>query len=162
MHENHNVLTRFYEAFKQHDATAMGACYAPDIEFCDPVFQHLSGDRARAMWKMLNQDASTLELDYHVGEVDADAGTVDWEAKYKFSATGRPVHNKIHAQFAFRDGLIVRHDDSFDLWRWSAQALGARGMLLGWSPVVQSAIRKQAASRLDRFVAAGTPVAASG
>jgi len=38
--------------------------------------------------------------------------------------------------------------DHFDLWRWLRQALGAKGVLLGWAPPVQSAVRAQAAKAL--------------
>jgi hypothetical protein len=30
----------------------MVACYAPDVEFSDPVFPRLRGEEARAMWRM--------------------------------------------------------------------------------------------------------------
>jgi hypothetical protein len=36
----------------------------------------------------------------------------------------------------------------FDLWRWLRQALGAKGVLLGWVPRVQTAVRAQAARAL--------------
>ena len=55
------------------------------------------------------------------------AGRAHWDATYTYSATGRRVDNRIDATFAFRDGLIVRHDDRFDLWRWARQALGVQG-----------------------------------
>ncbi|MOA55161.1 hypothetical protein D3C78_1789040 [compost metagenome] len=50
-----------------------------------------------------------------------------------------------------RDGLICQHDDTFDLWRWSRQALGVPGMLLGWSPLVQNKVRLQAFKGLRAF-----------
>ena len=56
--------------------------------------------------------------------------------------------NRIDATFALRDGLIRRHHDSFDLWRWLRQALGFKGVLLGWLPPVQHATRMQAARAL--------------
>jgi hypothetical protein len=62
--------------------------------------------------------------------------------------------NKVHASFVFQDGLIIRHDDSFDLWRWASQALGLRGLLLGWTPFVQIAIHRQAIKGLDAYLAA--------
>jgi hypothetical protein len=61
------------------------------------------------------------------------------------------VINDIHASFIFRDGKIVRHVDQFDLWRWSRQALGTKGLLLGWTPLVRSAVQKQAAKGLAQF-----------
>jgi hypothetical protein len=32
------------------------------------------------------------------------------------------------AQFYFQDGLIIRHTDDFDIWKWSKQALGLTGI----------------------------------
>ena len=51
--------------------------------------------------------------------------------------TGRPVHNIIDAQFTFRDGLIVTHIDTFNLWRWSRMALGPKAVALGLDAVRQ-------------------------
>ena len=62
------------------------------------------------------------------------------------------MHNRIDAFFHFRDGLFVRHDDKFSLYTWAGQALGWRGVLLGWSPPVQGAIRRRAADGLDTFI----------
>ena len=72
-------------------------------------------------------------------------------ARYIFTGTGRPVVNDIQARFRFRDGLIAEHRDSFDLYRWSRQALGAKGLLLGWTPLVHNAVRRQAAQGLAAF-----------
>jgi hypothetical protein len=72
-------------------------------------------------------------------------------ARYLFSQTGRTVVNRIEARFVFRDGLIAEHHDTFDLWRWSRQALGFKGVLLGWTPFVQRAIRAQARKGLDAY-----------
>jgi hypothetical protein len=30
-----------------------------------------------------------------------------------------------------KEGLIIEHRDHFELWRWSRQALGLKGLLLG-------------------------------
>ena len=43
--------------------------------------------------------------------------------------TGNAVLNRIDARFTFRDGKIIRHEDSFDLWKWAGQALGMKGKL---------------------------------
>jgi hypothetical protein len=85
---------------------------------------------------------------------DATTGSARCDAWYTFSATGRPVHNVITAHFQFTEGRILRHVDRFDLHRWAAQALGLKGLLLGWAPPVQGAIRRQAARALDAFIAA--------
>ena len=63
------------------------------------------------------------------------------------------MRNIVDASFVIVNGLIVQHADTFDLYRWARQALGIKGVLLGWSPLVQNAIRRQGAQGLDKFVA---------
>ena len=41
-----------------------------------------------------------------------------------------------------------------NFWRWSRQALGPIGMLLGWSPMVRGKVRAQAARALDQYMSA--------
>ncbi|MEK1939045.1 MAG: nuclear transport factor 2 family protein [Pseudomonas sp.] len=153
-HPNAELLTRFYQAFQRQDAEAMAACYAADVHFSDPVFQDLNGSEAADMWRMLTSRAQNFSLDYSNVNADDQQGSAHWVATYLFSGTGRMVVNRIQANFKFRDGKIVEHHDHFDLWKWSAQALGVKGALLGWTPLVQGAIRKQAAKGLAAFRAA--------
>ena len=151
--EHAALIDRFYEAFARRDHETMGACYAPDATFSDPVFQNLRGDEVRAMWRMLCERGTDLKLAHSAVEAEADRGAARWQADYTFSGTGRRVHNEIAASFRFTDGLIAEHVDSFDLWRWSRQALGPSGALLGWTPMVHRKIRGQARSNLDAFMA---------
>lgn len=147
------VAAAFYRAFAARDWRAMAACYHPEVVFDDPAFGRLEGPRAVAMWRMLVEGASELEIRFQVRETGGGRARVDWEALYPFSQTGRPVHNCIVASMEFRDGLIVRHSDSFDLWAWSRMALGAPGWLLGWTPFLRRRIRSMALARLERFIA---------
>jgi len=146
------LIRSFYGAFQRRDHAAMAACYAPDAAFSDPVFQDLRGARLAAMWRMLCERGKDLRLEVDGIEADSAHGSARWEAWYTFAATGRPVHNVIQASFQFRDGLIRQHTDAFDLYRWARQALGLKGILLGWTPPVQNAIRVQAARALDAFI----------
>lgn len=148
------LLRRFYDAFAAHDGEAMAACYADNVVFTDPAFGPLEGARARDMWRMLTGRAPDLTIEYQVREADARGGRVHWEARYTFSQTGRRVHNVIDATIEIRDGRIVRHVDVFDFWRWSRQALGVPGLLLGWSSLLRSKVRQKANAGLDAFVAA--------
>ena len=84
-------------------------------------------------------------------------GSAHWEARYTFSVTGRTVHNVIDSRFTFRDGLIVTHTDTFDLWRWSRMAIGPKAVLLGWTPFVQKAIRSEARRGFDGWMARRRP-----
>ena len=152
---NRALIERFYRAFQQRDAATMAACYHAAATFRDPVFE-LAGSRIGSMWKMLTARGTDLRVEY--GNVIADAanGGADWQAWYTFSATGRPVHNIIAARFRFADGLIIEHVDTFDFWRWSRQALGPTGALLGWSPLIRGKVRGEAMRALDRFEGART------
>jgi ketosteroid isomerase-like protein len=141
------VIERFYRAFAARDAEAMGALYTDDVRFSDPAFGPLEGERARNMWRMLAARATDLELTFS----NVTDSSAHWEAHYTFSQTGRRVHNVIDARFEFRDGKIARHDDQFDFWRWSRQALGVPGLLLGWSSLLQNAVRKKALAGLDAY-----------
>ena len=63
------------------------------------------------------------------------------------------MHNIIDAEFEFKDGKIFRHDDQFDFWRWSRQALGPAGLLLGWTPILRNKVQKTARKGLEDFIA---------
>jgi ketosteroid isomerase-like protein len=150
-HPNAELIERFYTAFQQRDAETMAACYADDVVFSDPAFGELRGEEARDMWRMLVARAQDFSLTFDSVEADGLAGHAHWVAHYLFSQTGRAVVNPIDARFVFRDGRIVEHRDSFNLWHWTRQALGIKGTLLGWSPLVQRAIRAQARGGLALF-----------
>jgi ketosteroid isomerase-like protein len=144
------IITSLYTAFAARDHEAMARCYTPDACFSDPVFPDLQGPAVAAMWRMLCRRATDLRIAFRDVAVSGERGSAHWEAWYTYSATGRPVHNVIEAAFDLRDGLIARHVDHFDLYAWARQALGARGVLLGWTPLVQAAIRRGAARALAR------------
>lgn len=131
----------------------MHACYHENVEFSDPVFGSLNGDEARAMWHMLCDRGSDLEVTFGNIETSNDRATTKWEAKYTLGGNDRQIHNIITATFAFEDGKIVRHRDEFDLWKWSRMALGTPGLLLGWSGIVQGRVRDRARRQLARFIA---------
>jgi ketosteroid isomerase-like protein len=152
-HPHVELINRFYAAFRDRDADAMAACYHPDVVFSDPVFTHLEGARAVAMWRMLCERATDLELEWSDVRADATRGSAHWEARYTFTATGRRVHNIIDAELELADGKITKHRDTFSFWRWSRQALGAPGLLLGFTPIVRNKVRRTAMDGLEKFIA---------
>jgi limonene-1,2-epoxide hydrolase len=160
MHLNQQTLETFYTAFAQLDAEAMARCYADDARFDDEVFSLRGHREVAGMWRMLcavtqAKGRDVWRLSYEGLEADAQRGRAHWEAHYRFSATGRMVHNIIDGEFEFNAaGKIVAHRDHFDFWRWSRQALGVPGVLLGWSPMLRSKVRAQAAANLQKFLAA--------
>jgi ketosteroid isomerase-like protein len=147
-HSNAAQIAVFYAAFARRDPEAMLACYHADIAFSDPVFPDLDRTGVAAMWRMLCARGKDLAVEASGIEADAVTGRAHWVATYTYSATGRRVVNAIDAAFEFKDGLIVRHRDRFDLYRWARQALGWKGALLGWAPPVQRQVRAQAAKAL--------------
>lgn len=153
MHPNEAIITNFYTSFGQRDYAGMIAHYTLHIHFTDPVFD-LHGAQAGAMWHMLCQGGKDLRVTFSDVQADNRQGRAHWEAWYTFSATGRQVHNVIEAEFQFENGKIARHIDRFGFWRWSRQALGTTGLLLGWSPFLQDKVQATANGNLQKFIAA--------
>ncbi|HVF53508.1 MAG TPA: nuclear transport factor 2 family protein [Actinomycetota bacterium] len=149
---NAELIETFYAAFARKDGDTMASCYRADASFSDPVFPHLSAEEAGAMWRMFCRPDSDLTVTFRDVRTEDDHGSAHWSAEYTFPPTGRKVRNEIDAEFSFAGGKIVSHRDEFDFFRWSRMALGAPGYLLGWSPLVRSKVRGQAASQLRRFM----------
>ncbi len=148
---NQALLETFYRAFQRLDAEAMAACYADNVQFSDPVFFDLRGQQAADMWRMLCSKAQDFSLVFDGIEANEHEGRAHWVATYTFSQSGRRVVNDIQARFKFQNGKIVWHQDHFDFWRWSRQALGVKGWLLGWMPFLQGIVQRQAAKSLVIF-----------
>jgi ketosteroid isomerase-like protein len=144
-----DVVERLYAAFDRRDGDAMAALYAPDGHFRDPVFGDLTGAEAGAMWRMLTRTARDLKVEL----AEHDAHSAHWIARYTFSATGRPVVNDVRARIVVTDGLITDHVDEFSFWKWSRQALGTKGLLLGWTPFLRGKVGGTAKAGLDTFIA---------
>lgn len=144
-------LRRFYDAFQKRDAATMAAAYHPEARFDDEVFHLRGAAEIGAMWEMLCTRGEDLVLTYEILRAGPEDGEVRWVATYTFSGTGRRVVNEIHAHLHFRDGRIVEHRDVFDFWKWSRQALGLPGLLLGWSPMLRRKVEATAAKGLASF-----------
>jgi ketosteroid isomerase-like protein len=153
MHPHEALIREFYARFAARDAEGMARCYHPDVAFSDAVFPMLRGEDAGDMWRMLLARAADLQVTLEEAAADQAGGHARWTARYTFSRTRRPVVNRVAAMFAFRDGLIVRHYDSFSFWRWAGQALGPAGKLLGWLPPLRWRVRRDADRSLRNYQA---------
>ncbi len=150
---NQETIHKFYTAFAEGDAEAMVSFYHEDIVFQDPVFGTLQGEDAKNMWRMLlERSKGNLKITFSNILADDKTGSAVWIAVYPFSLTGRTVTNKIKARFTFKEGKIATHTDSFDLWRWCREAFGDKGVLLGWTPMMQSRIKKQSRQLLTNYI----------
>lgn len=148
---NEETIKTFYTAFQNKDWKTMQNCYHETASFSDPVFPNLNGKQTKAMWHMLVAASTDLKITFTHINVSGQTGSCHWEAFYTFSKTGRKVHNKIDARFEFKDGLIVKHTDYFDLWKWTGMALGLSGKLLGWTSFVRNKVRAMAGQNLEKF-----------
>jgi len=129
----------------------MTACYASGAHFRDPAFGDLHGEDIGAMWRMLTNRATDLEIELYEHEADETSGSAHWIARYSFGATGRHVVNDIQAEFRFADGLIADHVDDFDFRGWAKQALGPSGHLIALLPPLRGKVRAKALGQLEEF-----------
>lgn len=149
------TIARFYAAFARLDGDAMQACYAANAQFDDEVFSLRGRSQVGGMWHMLCAATQAQGRDvWRLQTRDITPRSAHWEAHYRFSATGRLVHNRIDAEFECGpDGLILRHRDHFDFWRWTRQALGMSGLVLGWTPWLRAKVRAKAGTSLAAYLA---------
>ncbi len=147
------VVGKFYQAFQNLDAESMVACYHREIIFEDPAFGVLTSEKAKNMWRMLceSQKGKDFIVKFSNIEFLENKGKANWEAYYTFTKTGRKVHNRIKAEFEFKENLIIKHIDSFDLYEWSKQALGFKGVLLGNTSFFKKKLNAQTAQLLVDF-----------
>lgn len=152
MNPNQQLIEEFYAGFASGHADTMASCYHENIRFQDPAFGVLQGKDVSDMWHMLvEKSKGNLKIEFSDVKAEGNSGSAKWIATYRFSKTNREVVNKIRATFEFKDGLIIRHTDHFDIWKWSSQALGLPGMLFGWTGFLQKKIRQQAIQSLHIY-----------
>lgn len=150
---NEALIRQFYQSFSEGNADGMVACYHDDIVFTDPAFGTLKGDKAKAMWRMLlSRSDSKPQIQFKNVAADSKFGKASWIANYNYGPNKRAVENHVAATFEFKGGKIIKHTDDFDLWKWSQQALGVSGYLLGWSSFMKNQIQKKTNGLLGRFM----------
>lgn len=150
---NTNLIEKFYTSFSNGNALEMTECYHKDIIFQDPAFGTLKGNRACNMWEMLlSRSAETTKISFDNIHTNQDNGAANWKAEYLYGDKKRKVINNVKSQFKFKEGKIIQHIDTFNLWKWSRQALGIPGYLLGWTPLMKNKIQKTTHKQLDKFI----------
>ena len=104
------------------------------------------------MWQMLCSRAKDFHLVFETPEaLDHEYVNMPVDGRVCFSGTGGKVRNVVKAHMKVVDGKIIEHNDAFSLHRWSAQALGWKGWLLG-ERFFQKAIRRKARKGLEGFM----------
>ena len=151
--ENTALITKFYTAFSNSNAQEMADCYHNEATFEDPAFGKLNQKEVISMWKMLlERSKGNLKIEFKDVISNEKTGSATWIATYLFSQTNRNVVNNIEAKFEFKDGLILKHNDHFDIYKWSKQALGWKGFLLGWTSFMQNKIQQNARKSLQNYM----------
>ncbi|MBS1490071.1 MAG: nuclear transport factor 2 family protein [Bacteroidetes bacterium] len=154
---NEQVVGHFYESFQKLDYPTMQQYYAEEVVFQDSVFGTLNSIQVKAMWEMLCRNAKDFSLVFsEVKAIDAEYISCRWVATYTFSATGRKVVNRIQAYMRIENGKIIEHTDYFNFWKWSRQALGLSGWLLGWTGFFQQKVRNRALAGLAKWISRKT------
>lgn len=153
MIEPTELIKQFYEGFAEKNAEKMNTCYHKDVTFEDPAFGKLSSERTHAMWQMLLLNKNAIQkVSFNNIQVNGTEGKANWIAEYEFGPNKRKVINHVKANFEFKDNLIIKHKDEFSMWKWSQQALGLAGILLGWSPLIKNKVQATTKQRLDLFI----------
>ncbi len=154
MNSNEKAIHSFYTAFAKKDSAKMAEYYHEKIRFQDPVFNVLRSKDAMYMWEMLiERSKGNLKINFSNIKTIENTVHAKWIATYNFSLTNRKIKNIIHAEFEFKDGLIIRHTDNFNFWKWNQQAFGFKGYLLGWTGYMQNKIKKEARKSLQKYKA---------
>jgi ketosteroid isomerase-like protein len=148
---NKELIHKFYTALSKGSSKEMIECYHENITFQDPVFGILKGERAFKMWEMLlSKKDADAKFTFDNIEATSETGKARWKAEYYYGK--RKVINKVKAEFKFKDGEIIEHIDTFDLWKWTQQALGVTGYLTGWTRFIKRKMQKTVNKKLDRFI----------
>ena len=150
---------RLVAAFARLDGDAMAACHSAIASFQDEAFSLQGQRQIGGMWRTLcsatgERGRAAWKLDLRRLTDRSAHREAQRKACYRFNASGRLVHKRIDAEFDLdAAGLAQRHRDRFDFWRWSRQALGLPGRLLGSTPFLRNKVHAQAAATLQLYVA---------
>ncbi|MGJ5640632.1 nuclear transport factor 2 family protein [Formosa sp. S-31] len=149
-----DLIISFYTAFNNLNPEGMVACYHPEVTFHDPAFGTLKGERAKNMWRMLckSQQGKAFKVQYSNIKVEGNEGSCDWNVSYIFGKPEKQVVNRVHAVFEFKDGLIYKHTDEFDLHKWAKLAMGFKGSLLGGTAYFKTKFQYKTNAKLDAFI----------
>ena len=147
------IVHKFYRAFAEGDAEQMVSFYHEKAHFEDPIFGKLNAQQVANMWRMLiaRRDKNT-QITHKITGVNGGIIKVNWIAQYNYGPKKRKVVNHVSAQLKIVDGRIMEHTDHFDLWKWTQQAFGLPGYLLGWSSFMKMKIKGKVSLALKEFI----------
>ncbi|GIZ08476.1 nuclear transport factor 2 family protein [Flavobacterium sp. UMI-01] len=152
MTTNEPIIHQFFNGLSKADVLSVVSCYDTNIKFRDPIFGLLTGKDVTAMWSMLlENNKENIKIEIVNSKSDAYLGTAQWIASYTFKPSNKTIVNHITTHFHFKEGLIIKQTDDFDIWKWSRQALGCKGFLFGWTGYMQQKIHEKAIQSLQKY-----------
>ncbi|MFL9829379.1 nuclear transport factor 2 family protein [Flavobacterium sp. ARAG 55.4] len=152
MISSEKTIHQLYTSIAQGNLSAIDRCYSAAVKFHDPVFGKLTANKVPKMWKMLIQKSyEKPDIEYKIIKINEHTAEVKWKAVYIFGKKKRKIINNIHSVFHFKDGLIIKQNDDFNIWKWTRQAFGLSGFLFGWTGYMQRKIQMKAQSSLSTF-----------
>lgn len=146
------VVNRFFESYQRSDWQSMARCYHDKASFSDPIYPDLREENIVYLWFSRLSKHQSIDLQYRVVFADERKAQVEWTAISPFN--GKAVKIEGLSTFALWDETIVRHVDEFSFVKWSRQAQGLKGWLLGGSRFYQARVQRSARSQLEQV--AGT------
>lgn len=152
MTASEKTIHQLYTSIANGDVSKIDQCYSDTVKFHDPIFGRLTADEVPKMWKMLILKSNKkLALEYKIIKINKHTAEVKWKAVYFFGKNKRQITNHIQSKLHFKEGLIVKQNDDFNIWKWSQQAFGLPGFLFGWTGYMQRKIQIKALSSLKNF-----------
>ncbi len=148
---NYQLLLTFFTAFAKKDLDAMLDCYHKNVVYDDVSFGKQQQEKAKAVWRFLIKNVGEKAvITFSNIQTSATSGQANGTITYYFGK--RKITNEITATFHFQDGKIIYHKDEYNLWKWSQQAFGFVGYLIGWSLAFRWLIRWQMQRSLQAFI----------
>jgi ketosteroid isomerase-like protein len=139
---NYQLLQTFYIALANRDVKTMLSCYHENVIYHDVGFGLQKGKDAKKVWLyLMRKGDENVVITFSNIVANETNGEANWIAKYTFN--NRKIENHISVTFQFKDGKIIYHKDDYSLFKWSQQAFGLVGYLVGWSPIFHWFIRWQ-------------------
>ena len=135
---NHQLITDFFEAFKNKDFEKMNKCYFEEVQYFDPMFHFLNGKYVMLMWKHRYQHAENFSLNWHsIEHLGSGYYTVKYEISYEY-VNKKSIHLSVKSHIRIQNFLISEHSDAFSMHQFLKCANGFIGELLGWNRFYQN------------------------
>ncbi|MCX6293147.1 MAG: hypothetical protein NT127_02465 [Sphingobacteriales bacterium] len=135
---NHQLITDFFEAFKNKDFEKMSKCYFQEVQYFDPMFHFLNGNYVMLMWKHRYEHVENFSLNWHsIEDLGSGYYTVKYEISYAYINKKR-IQLSVKSHIRIQNFLISEHSDAFSMHQFLKCTDGFIGELFGWNRFYQN------------------------